>query len=146
MQVPDPLNEYLRDSISNGNVREQANIRKWWVEAAHSSGLLAWEYPLDGYHVDAIWFPKHEISGETSKGRGARTSYPISGHQIVICEAKSSLSPTLVGQAVVYKALATKAGAKVIQVNLFVEKASEKMIQLVADLGFHCVLIGKQAT
>ena len=37
---------YLRESISNGNAREQALIRRWWHEQHKAQGCIVWEYQL----------------------------------------------------------------------------------------------------
>lgn len=128
------LAPFLRPSVSNGIQREQALIRKWWHERHGARGLLVWEYYLEGRYVDAVWFPYVATGNGERSGRSAPKLHPLAGRRVELCEAKRQLDPELIGQAVVYRQFALRAGAIVDQVNVFSESASEAMLQVAAEL------------
>lgn len=128
------MEHYLKKSVSNGNPREQALIRKWWYEEKHSEGLLVWEYCLEGRYLDAVWFSSAEKHGAERSGLNAPATFPVNGREVILCEAKITLSPELVGQALVYRQFALWAGAQVRETIVFAEKASPTMIRVAHEL------------
>src|SRR5690606_23057200 len=128
------MDVYLKAPISNGNPREQALIRRWWCEQKASSGLLVWEYCLEGRYLDGVWFANDNASCEMS-GLNAPLNHPIRGQRVVLCEAKITLTPELVGQALVYRQFALRAGACVEDTIVFCERASASMIEVAQELG-----------
>ena len=134
------MSNYLRASISNGIPREQALIRRWWHEAHDAQGQIVWEYNLEGRYADAIWFPASSGNGVESPGVEASQHFPLRGQKIVLLEAKLSLNPELVGQALVYTRLALRAGASVAQTVIFAESGSRSMQDAARELGLSVVV------
>ena len=134
------LEGYVQTAVSGGIPREQALIRRWWHENQNAIGLLVWEYYLgDGNYADAIWFPDEEkFLGERPEQKVSKV-FPIAGRKVILCESKLTLSHGLIGQALVYRALALRAGAEVLEVITFSEIASPTMIQIARDLGLKVV-------
>lgn len=132
--------DYLRSSISNGNVREQALIRRWWHEQHAARGMIVWEYRLDGLYADAIWFPGVPGSGSEEPGRKTASRFPLAGREIVLCEAKVELNPELIGQALVYNWYASQAGAVVRDVFIFVESDPYERRHAARALGLKVVV------
>ena len=131
---------YLHDRVSNGNVREQALIRRWWHEQHKAKGCLVWEFHLYGLYADAIWFPESLEHGEYA-GQKVATRFPLKGVVIVLCEAKKDeLKPALIGQALVHASFARRAGARVRQTIIFAETGSLQMKTAATDLGLEVVL------
>lgn len=128
------MDSYLMESVSNGNPKEQALIRRWWREQKGGAGLLVWEYCLEGRYLDGVLFPSSDILGEAS-GLKAPAKYPLRNREVVLCEAKLTLTPELIGQALVYKQLALRAGACVMDTVVFAEKASRSMVEVAQELG-----------
>lgn len=56
------MRNYKKSSLSNGNVDEQALIRRWWYEEKNAQGALVWEYHLEGRYLDAVYFPDSELN------------------------------------------------------------------------------------
>jgi hypothetical protein len=110
------VSDYLRKSISNGNPREQALIRRWWHEEQGARGRIVWEYFLEGRFADAMWFPDDSGVGEEEPGQATSQRFPLAGRDVVLCEAKGDLTPAVVGQALVYARFASRAGANVRQI------------------------------
>jgi hypothetical protein len=129
------LTDYLRPSVSNGDPREQAMIRRWWYERHGAKGRLVWEYYLEGRYIDSFWFPGTGEIGVESVGLGAPTLFPLAGQEVVLCEAKSSLIPELVGQALVFTKLALRAHAIVKDTVVFAEIADKSMRDVAVELG-----------
>ncbi|MEZ5444971.1 MAG: hypothetical protein R3F45_04200 [Gammaproteobacteria bacterium] len=129
------MERYLRDSVSNGNPREQALIRKWWHEQREAKGVMVWEYCIEDRFVDAVLFPYRQPHGTEAPGKSVATRYPISGETIVLCESKDTLNPELIGQALVYRQLAIAAGAEVREVFVFSENATSSMRRIAKELG-----------
>jgi len=129
------IDKYLKEPISNGQPREQALIRKWWHEKKNGQGVLVWEYCLEGLFLDAVWLDRREPPGTEQPGLKAPLKYPLKGQEIILCEAKVTLTPELVGQALVYKQFAIHAGASVKEVIIFCEKATESMFNAAKELG-----------
>ena len=115
------MNEFLQGSVSNGNPAEQALIRRWWHEEHGAVGRIVWEYHLDGFYADAIWFPDAGEGGGEQPGKDTARLFPLAGRRIVLCEAKSMLNPELVGQALVYSELTRQAGADLAETVVFAE-------------------------
>jgi hypothetical protein len=126
---------YFQPPVSNGNPYEQALIRRWWTENQNRKGGLVWEYHIDGYYIDAVWFIDSADDGVEYPGVKTNSNFPIKDQNIVICEAKLRLTPELVGQALVYTELARRAGAKVKRTIVFYDEASPKMESVTAELG-----------
>lgn len=131
---------YLLPSVSNGNPSEQAMIRRWWHEQNQARGRLVWEYYLEGFYVDAIWFP--DATGQEVEEPGKKTGrlFPLNGERIVLCEAKTTLNPELVGQALVYSEFARRAGATVLDTVVFAELALPQMKDVARALGLRVVV------
>ncbi|MCA9471739.1 MAG: hypothetical protein MRJ96_04505 [Nitrospirales bacterium] len=115
---------YLKDSISNGNPREQALIRRWWAEEQGSKGLLVWEYYIDGRYADCLWFLDDIRDGQEASGKQSSGTFPLTGRRIVLCEAKHDLNPEVIGQALVYSRFAIAAGGHLEKTIIFSETAS----------------------
>jgi hypothetical protein len=139
--IQDPLEPFVLPSISNGNPREQALIRKWWREQHGSRGILVWEYFLEGRYLDALWFLNDEVVGVEECGASASRRFPLAGRNVALCEAKIHLNPELVGQALVYRQFALKAGALVQQVYAFSEFADPPMFRSACELGLEPVVL-----
>ena len=121
MQLTNP---YRKAPISNGNPDEQALIRKWWQEKCDGKGVLVWEYYVDPYYIDALWFKDNPNHGREYPGRNGRIQFPVSGEHVVLCEAKLSFNPELIGQALTYSFLLMRAGAKVERTVIFTEQSN----------------------
>ncbi|MCH8806884.1 MAG: hypothetical protein IH986_12445 [Planctomycetes bacterium] len=134
------MRDYLREPVSNGNPREQALIRRWWHETHAAKGLLVWEYHLEGRYADAIWFPDVDEAGAEKPGKDATKLYPIRGQRIVLCEAKLSLNPEVVGQALIYAQFAEDAGAEVSDIAVFCESGSDSLRRTARELGLTLVI------
>src|SRR5580765_8452637 len=106
------MNKYFQPSVSNGSPDEQALIRRWWHEQHNAQGRIVWEYCLEGCYADAIWFPDASEDGAEEPGRDTARRFPLAGVRIFLCEAKGTLTPELVGQALVYSEFARRAGAR----------------------------------
>lgn len=137
-------NRYLWPSISNGRPEEQALIRKWWYETHGAQGRIVWEYHFEGFYADAIWFP--DVSGYKNEepGKGTGALFPVAGARIILCEAKSSLTPELVGQALVYSEFARRAGANLAETIVFSESGTPQMQKVARSLGLS-VVVDRQA-
>jgi hypothetical protein len=131
---------YFEKPVCNGNAREQSQIRRWWNEQHNAAGLLVWEYHLEGYYVDAIWFPELNCRSVEEPGTGSRFRFPIKDMKIVLCEAKRCLNPALIGQAIVYTELAMRAGASVQETVVFAESARMPTIEIAQKLGLKTVI------
>jgi len=134
------MNEYLIAPISNGNPREQALIRRWWHEEHEAKGLLVWEYYLEGRYLDAVWFPSSAESGVESDGKQTSARHPLSGQEVVLCEAKLGLTPELIGQALVYRQFALHAGADIKECLVFSEMAGGSMLNAATELGLRPIV------
>ena len=134
------MQQYLKAPVSNGNRREQALIRRWWHEENSGNGALVWEYYLEGRYADAVWFPNAPNPGIEVSGRKAPEKYPLQGIEIVLCEAKSHLTPELIGQALVYMKFACYAGARVRETIVFSETADSSMKKVAEDLRLKVVV------
>ena len=133
------VDSYLRPSVSNGHPREQALIRRWWQEVHRGRGALVWEYYLGNCYLDAMWFPDTQNGGEFP-GVGAPAAFPILGVPVVLCEAKRRLTAELIGQALVYRSFARRAGADVRSTTIFAETAHPEFKLAAEDLGLEVVL------
>ena len=132
---------YLRESISNGNAREQALIRRWWHEQHKAQGCVVWEYQLAPKYADAIWFPESPEQGVEHPGQRVKTRHPIKDVGIVLCEAKAeALTSELIGQALVHKFFAGRAGARVIRTIIFAENGTPDMRAAAEALGLEVVI------
>lgn len=132
---------YLRNSISNGSELEQALIRRWWHEEHESRGRIVWEYYLDWWYADAILFYNEKTKAVEETGQKARERFPLNGSEIILCEAKQTLSPSLIGQALVHAALARQFGARVIETIVLAERAPNESIKKIAtDFGLKVVV------
>jgi len=134
------MNDYLRDSVSNGNKYEQALIRRWWHEERQAKGLMVWEYYMEGRYQDAILFPNAAESGIEADGKNAPQRYPLKGQDVLLCEAKLDLTPELIGQALVYKQFAMHAGAIIKECLVFSVTASESMLAVAIELDLRPVI------
>ncbi len=67
--------------------------------------------------------------------------FPIGGHEIVLLEAKHTLNPELIGQAVVYQQLALRAGATVRDIITFSKRADDAMLEVTKTLGVSTVVL-----
>ena len=134
------MSEFHRESVSNGHPDEQALIRRWWHEQHGGAGCLIWEYHLGGFYADAIWLvDSAEHSGEHS-GLNSAKRFPLDGKRAVLCEAKLKLTPELIGQALVYSALARRAGAELHGTVVFAESATPQMRSVASELGLDVVV------
>lgn len=134
------MNEYLRPSVSNGIPEEQALIRRWWYERHDARGRMVWEYYIESFYADAVWFPDASVHGAEEAGQGTERRFPLVGERIVLCEAKRTLKPELVGQALVYAELARRAGAKVAETVVFAESGSPQIQEVACSLGLTVVV------
>lgn len=134
------MDKYIRESVSNGSVGEQAIIRSWWYEKHSAQGLLVWEYYLNGKYADAIWFCEDAVSEVEEPGQNVSKRFPLEGRSIVICEAKKDLTRELIGQALVYSVFAKHAGANVLSTVIFAENAPADMIRAAEELGLEVVI------
>jgi hypothetical protein len=131
---------YDRAAVSNGQPREQTLIRRWWQEKHGGRGRLVWEYYLGDCYLDAMWFPDVPEEGAEFSGKRAAKAFPIAGQSVVLCEAKVRLTPELVGQALLYGALARRAGADVRGITIFAESAKPAFVAAASDLGLEVVV------
>src|SRR5262249_11469636 len=129
------LTDHLRPSISNGQPIEQAMIRRWWHEEHSARGRLVWEYHLEGRFLDAVWFPDATDGAGEATGLRAAATHPIGGQPVVLCEAKVELTPELIGQALVYRVFAQRAGAEVRSTVLFVQTSVPALETAARELG-----------
>lgn len=127
---------YLRPPVSNGNAHEQALIRRWWHERQDKRGLMIWEYALQGRYLDAVWIPGHDGVGLEESGNTPSQQRSIATTAVVLCEAKArALSFELIGQALVYTKLATRAGATVERTVVFAQTADPVLRSAAEELG-----------
>ena len=133
-------NEFMRPSVSNGHPGEQAQIRQWWHEVHHAKGSIVWEYYLGDCYLDAMWFPETGEVGAEYPGKRAPMAFPLGGKPVVLCEAKTRLTPGLVGQALLYSALARRAGADVRSVVIFAQRYSPSFRIAAIELGLEVVI------
>jgi hypothetical protein len=134
------MTRYLQPSISNGLPTEQALIRCWWHEQHGARGRIVWEYYLEGCYVDAVWFPDAPGHRLEEPGKGTGRLFPIKGENIVVCEAKKSLTPELIGQALVYSELARRAGANLKDTVVFAEIGAPAMIEVAQKFGLNITM------
>lgn len=134
------MTEYLRPAISNGIPREQALIRRWWHEQHGAAGRIVWEYYLRGKYADAIWFCCEPEGGLEAPGTQAPRRFPLKGQEVVVCEAKSDVTPEVIGQALVYTVFARQEGATVLETVVFAERGSEDMQFAARELGVSVVV------
>lgn len=90
---------------------------------------------LEGRYLDAVWFPEAQATGQEEPGASAPERFPIEGEPVVLCESKLELGPELIGQALVYRQLALRAGALVQEVYAFAESGYAPMLEIAAELG-----------
>jgi hypothetical protein len=126
---------YLRPAVANGVPEEQALIRRWWYESHAAQGRVVWEYALENRYIDCVWLPDEDCSETEESGNAPKSQRSISGTEIVICEAKMQLNPELIGQAIVYRELALRAGAAVRQTLVFAERGDPVMQEIAEQLG-----------
>lgn len=105
-------------------------VRRWWHENHDARGRIVWEYYLEGCYVDAVWFLDAPGRGQEEPGKSTTRFFPITGENIVVCEAKKFLTPELIGQAMVNSELARRAGANVKGTVVFAERAATPMIEV----------------
>jgi hypothetical protein len=134
------MNEFLCSPVSNGNPREQALIRRWWREKRAGEGTLVWEYCLEGLYADAILFLGPLATKGEQPGQKTASRFPLAGQEIVLCEAKISLTPELIGQALVYRWYAEQAGAVVNDVVVFAESDQQNRRPAAEALRLHVVI------
>ena len=126
---------FLQPPISNGNPREQALIRRWWEEKKSKEGSLVWEYYLEGKYADAILFPNSRFSGSNFPGVDTANRFPLSGQDVILCEAKIDLTPEVVGQALIYAEFVKSAGANILETVIFCETGGDSMKRAAGNLG-----------
>ena len=134
------MSNYLQDSVSNGNPPEQALIRRWWHEEHNAQGALVWEYHLEGKYADAVWFPDESESKGEHPGKQTARNFPLTDQEVVMCEAKSDLTPEVIGQALVYTFFAKRAGARVAETVVFTETGGQAMREAASGLGLTLVV------
>jgi hypothetical protein len=134
------MRDYILPSVSNGNPREQALIRRWWYESEGGRGTVVWEYYLEGRYADAIVFLKNNNPSEEVGGTETPKRFPLRGSEVVVCEAKVELTPELIGQTLVYTRFAIRAGAKVRETMVFAERASKSLEEVAADLNLRVIV------
>jgi len=134
------MTDYQQSPVSHGNPAEQALIRRWWHEVEQARGRLVWEYYLEGRYVDAVWFPCDSGARAESDGKDAPCRFPLKGAEVVLCEAKRTLTPELIGQALVYSVLAVRAQARLRGAIVFAEKGDDSMRQAAKALGLSVVV------
>jgi len=133
------LDKHRKPAVSNGNPHEQALIRAWWWELKQGKGRLVWEYHLEGRYADAIWFPEAADNGVEETGKDSQQRFPIAGERVVLCEAKSEMTPELVGQALVYSEFARRAGGDLQETIVFTYKADQSMREAAAAYGLSVI-------
>ena len=74
-------------------------------------------------------------------GERAAKRFPLKGNEVVLCEAKVSLTPGLIGQALVYKQFALRAGALVRETVVFAEAGARSLREVVQELGLTVVIL-----
>ncbi len=99
--------------------RRASLIRRWWHDQHNARGRIVWEYDLEGFYADAIWFPNAPVNGAEEPGKGTARLFPLAGERIALCEAKATLTPEHVGQALVYSGFARRAGAELAEKTVF---------------------------
>jgi hypothetical protein len=132
--------QQLLPSVSNGNPREQALIRRWWQDIHGAKGHIVWEYYLQGCYVDAIWFPDSNDNESEYGGLKAPKRFPLENASVVLCEAKRRLTHQLIGQALVYGVFARRSGACVRSTVIFAETAHPSLKNAAETLGLQVVL------
>lgn len=132
---PSAMDRYLKHPVSNGVAREQALIRRWWQEKQQGTGVLVWEYYLEGCFLDAVWFPQGVPFGQETPGKQAPDRFPLAGQPVVLCEAKLKFTPELIGQALTYRQFVLEAGAELLDTVVFSETASAPLIRAAQNLG-----------
>lgn len=135
-----PLPDYHLPAVSNGHPKEQALIRRWWHEVHGARGRIVWEYYLGDCYLDAMWFPDADESAAEYPGTEAPTRFPITGAQVVLCEAKMRLTPELVGQALMYATFARRSGAQIRTTVIFAETGKAAFVSAAEELGLQVVL------
>lgn len=131
--------EFLRAPVSNGNPREQALIRRWWLDSCRGKGEIVWEYHIDGYYIDAIWIKDSPNHGKENPGRETSIKFPLKGQKIVLCEAKIKLTPELIGQALVYSKLLDKTGPEIEGTIIFCERSNAAITSVAIEFGLRVV-------
>jgi hypothetical protein len=95
---------------------------------------------MEGRYADAIVFCDDEVPSREIGGVGNPGRFPLDGSKIIVCEAKSELTPELIGQALVYARFATRAGAQVKDTIVFAERGSKSMQQVAVELRLSVVI------
>ncbi len=126
---------FLQEAVSNGNAVEQAIIRRWWREAMGAPGVLVWEYFLEGFYADAVIFLDRSPPGSEAPGRRTAERYPLKDERVILCEAKTTLTAELLGQALVYRSVVLDQGAQLESVHVFASEGSARMIAVAHELG-----------
>ncbi len=84
--------------------------------------------------------PEFSHVGVEESGGRAPDRFPLSGTEIVLCEAKLDLTPEVVGQALVYRQFISYAGATLRQTVVFSETGSDAMRRAASELGLLVVV------
>lgn len=142
--MEDSRSPYLMPSVSNGIPAEQAMIRRHWREQLGGVGVLVWEYHLDGYYADAVVFTELGPAGSEERGVDTSGRYPLVGASVITLEAKERLTPELIGQALVYNAIAESHGARVTSKIICAAKGTEQMSEIARGLGLTPIVRGLQ--
>ena len=77
---------------------------------------------------------------EERAGLNHSVECPLGGRDIVICEAKLKFKPELIGQALVYRRLAIRAGASVRDVVISAPSGDELLSEVATELGLTVVI------
>jgi hypothetical protein len=101
---------------------------------------MVWEYYfLEGY-ADAVWFADETDVSIEESGLQAPNRFPVRGRDVVLCEAKSTLTHQVIGQALVYNQVALRQGANVREVVIFAESGTPLMREIAQQLGLTVVV------
>jgi hypothetical protein len=90
--------------------------------------------------VDAVWFPYVDGSAVEDSGVNLTSRFPIAGERIVLCEAKHrEVTPGLIGQALMYGAVARRVGAVVERTVIFADSGAPDICPAGGDLGLDVI-------
>lgn len=142
--MEDAASQYLLPPVSNGVPSEQALIRRHWREQLGGVGVLVWEYYLDGFFADAVLFTERLPAGVEEAGADAPRRFPLGGANVIMLEAKDKLTPELIGQALVYGAIAESHGATVMSRVVCAAKGAEQVSTIARTLGLTPIVRGLQ--
>lgn len=95
---------------------------------------------MEDRYADGVWFLNAPDTGAEEPGKQTAKRFPLEGNKVVLCEAKISLDPELIGQALVYTRFAWRAGGSVRETVIFAETGSRSLQEAAQELGLTVVI------